>query len=76
MFKTQAVDELLNCLPKWANKSRTFEEDMELEISDAAKILVDHYTTQELRLWTGDFAALIDSPIDATTVRDMRVPME
>jgi hypothetical protein len=39
-YKQKALAELLKVLPQWANKARTFEEDIALEISDAARLLV------------------------------------
>ncbi|HSP67671.1 MAG TPA: hypothetical protein VLN48_08080 [Bryobacteraceae bacterium] len=71
MHKQQALDELLKVLPQWANKARTFEDDMELEINDTARVLIDSYTTKTARLMTGDFSALIDSPVRASVVEDM-----
>jgi len=53
----KALEELLEALPRWANKTRTFEEDMALEISDAARLLVDSYAKKAARLMTGDFSA-------------------
>jgi hypothetical protein len=71
MYKQQSVDELLKVLPQWANKARTFEDDMELELSDSARFLVDNYSTKTARLIVGDFSALIDSPVNASVVEDM-----
>jgi len=70
-FKQRAIDELLNALPSWANKSRTFEQDMALELNDAARILADSYAGQQVRLLAGDFSALINSPISASVVGNM-----
>lgn len=42
--KEQAFNELLKVLPQWANKDRTFEDDVELEIRAAARLLVDGYS--------------------------------
>jgi hypothetical protein len=69
--KRQAIDELLKVLPQWANNVRTFKDDMELEIRDAARFLVDHYTTKTARLMVGDFSALVDSPVNASVVAYM-----
>jgi hypothetical protein len=70
-YKQKAQEELLKALPRWANKTRTFEEDMALEISDAARLLVDSYAKKAARLMTGDFSALLDSPIDSSIVETM-----
>jgi hypothetical protein len=42
-FKQRSVDALLDALDDWSNNSNTFEQDMELEFHDAARIFVDEY---------------------------------
>ena len=66
MFKQRATDELIQVLPQWARKGRTFEEDMSLEISDAARLLIDSYADKAARLMIGDFSALTNAPIRAS----------
>jgi hypothetical protein len=66
LFKQRAIEELVKALPQWTNKGRTFEEDMNLEISEAARSLVDSYAKKTARLMMGDFSALTDSPINAS----------
>ena len=68
LFKQQAIEELVQALPQWANKARTFEEDMNLEISEEARLLVDSYAKKTARLMMGDFSALTDAPINASVV--------
>jgi len=70
-FKEQAVKELVNTLSNWAASKNTFEQDMELELRDAGRILMEQYAKKTGRLWTGDFSALVDSPISASVVGDM-----
>ena len=65
-FKQRSVDALLDTLDNWSGSSKTFEQDMELEFQDAARIFIDEYATKTARLYCGDFAALIDSPILAS----------
>jgi hypothetical protein len=48
------------------HEGRTFEEDMSLEISDAARLLIDSYTDKAARLMIGDFSALTNAPIRAS----------
>ena len=72
LAKQRALDELLNALPQWANKARTFEDDMVLEISDAARVLIDSYSDKAARLMMGDFSALTNAPINASVVESMR----
>lgn len=69
--KQQAVDALLDVLDKWAAADRTFEQDMELEFQDGARIYGDEYAKKAARLLHGDLAALIDSPISAGLVETL-----
>ena len=70
-FKEQAIDELVNTLSNWSASKNTFEQDMELELRDAGRILMEQYAKKTGRLWAGDFSALVDSPISASVVEDM-----
>jgi hypothetical protein len=70
-FKERAIDELVNTLSNWAASNNTFEQDMELELRDAGRILMEQYAKKTGRLWSGDFSALVDSPISASVVEDM-----
>jgi len=70
-FKQQAIKELVNTLGNWAASKSTFEQDMELELRDSARILIESYAKKVTRLWHGDFSALLDSPIDASVVEAM-----
>jgi hypothetical protein len=63
MFKQQAIDELIKAMPQWGKNGRTFEEDMRLEVSDSARLLIDSFAKRTARLMAGDFSALIDAPI-------------
>jgi hypothetical protein len=66
LFKQRAVDELLQALPQWAKKGRTYQQDMDLEISDTARLFVDSYADKAARLMMGDFSVLINAPISAS----------
>jgi hypothetical protein len=70
-YKQKALTELLRVLPQWANKGRTFEKDITLEINDSARLLVDNYARKVARLMTGDLSALLGSPINSTIVETM-----
>jgi hypothetical protein len=70
-FKERAIDELVNTLSNWAASKNTFEQDMELELRDAGRILMEDYAKKTGRLWAGDFSALVDSPISASVVEAM-----
>ncbi len=76
LLKQQSIEELLKVLPEWANKARTFKDDMNLEFHDQERLLVDGYTEKVRRLMMGDFSALIDSPISASVVESMRFVVE
>ena len=69
--KQRAVEELVNTLSNWAASKNTFEQDMALELSDSARILMENYARKTGRLWSGDFSALLDSPVSASVVEDM-----
>jgi hypothetical protein len=69
--KQRAIEELLKTLSNWAASTNTFEQDMELELRDSARILMESYEKKTARLWAGDFSALLDSPISASLVEDM-----
>jgi len=70
-FKQRALEELVNTLSNWATSKNTFEQDMTLELRDSARILMANYTKKTSRLWSGDFSALLDSPISASVVEGM-----
>jgi hypothetical protein len=70
-FKERAIDELVNTLSNWAASKNTFEQDMELELRVAGRILMEQYAKKTGRLWAGDFSALVDSPISASVVEDI-----
>ena len=70
-FKQRAVEELVNTLRNWATSKNTFEQDMALELRDSARILMESYAKKTARLWSGDFSALLDSPISASVVEHM-----
>ena len=70
-FKKQAIDELEKTLSNWKLSTNTFAQDLTLEFSDCARILVDNYAKKASRLLAGDFSALVDAPINAEIVGDM-----
>jgi hypothetical protein len=70
-FKQHAINELVNTLSNWAASKNTFEQDMELELRDAARILMEEYAKKTRRLWAGDFSAIVDAPISASIVEAM-----
>jgi hypothetical protein len=70
-FKRLAIEELVNNVGVWAASKNTFEQDMALELRDSARIFMESYTKRTARLWSGDFSALIHSPVCASVVNGM-----
>jgi hypothetical protein len=70
-FKQQALGELVKTLSDWAASTNTFEQDMDLEFRDSARLLAENYAKRAARVSAGDFSALLDSPVDAEIVEDM-----
>jgi hypothetical protein len=70
-LKRRAIEELVKTLGDWATSKNTFEEDMELELRDSGRILMENYRNKTSRLWAGDFSALLASPISACVVEHM-----
>jgi hypothetical protein len=70
-LKQRAIQELVNTLSNWATSKNTFEQDMALELKDSARILMESYAKKTARLWSGEFSALVDSPISASVVEAM-----
>jgi len=70
-FKQRAIEELVNTLSNWATSTNTFEQDMALELRDSARILMESYAKKTARLCSGDFSALLDSPINASVLQRM-----
>jgi len=66
LFKRRAVEELQQALPQWAKKGRSFQQDIDLEISDAARLVIESYAEKTARLMMGDYSALINAPIRAS----------
>ena len=69
--KQNAINELVKTLSDWASSKNTFEQDMELELRDSARILMEQYAKKTGRLWAGDFSALVNAPISASIVEAM-----
>lgn len=70
-FKRRSVDALLATLDDWQRSANTFEEDLELEFTDGARIWVDGYAKKTARIQFGDFSALLDAPVAAGIVETL-----
>lgn len=69
--KADAVDGLLNLFPGWRTSTNTFEQDKGLEHEAAANGYIDSYVTYFKRVISGDYAALMDSPVMCEVVLAM-----
>jgi hypothetical protein len=70
-LKSQAVDGLIKLFDEWQHSTQTFEQDVALEMRDAAKNYLNTYLTMAIRLEQGDVEAVLDSPIVAKVVKHM-----
>ena len=70
-FKQSSVDALLDALGGWQASSRTFEEDMELEFRDAARIFVEVYAEKAARAVCRRFLRPHRRPISASVMEDL-----
>lgn len=71
MFKQQTVIDLVDIFPQWRQSKQTLEEDVALEIHDAARGYLDAYYKFVARIGKGDYQALFDSPVVSMFVQDM-----
>jgi hypothetical protein len=69
--KQQSVDTLVKLFDEWKISANTFEQDVAVEMGDAAKNYLSSYLHMVRRLSVGDFSAAINSPIAANVVQNM-----
>ncbi|WP_416064236.1 hypothetical protein ACK9YZ_14130 [Rhizobium sp. ZK1] len=69
--KTDAIEGLIDLFPHWRNSTNNFEQDKMLEHEAAAKGYINSYVTYFMRLISGDYSALVDSPIMSQIVEGM-----
>lgn len=70
-LKGQAVDGLIGTFDQWRVSTRSFEQDVALEIHESAKNYLNTYVTMITRIAQGDYNALVDSPIVSQVVEQM-----
>lgn len=70
-LKRQGVEMLVDAFPAWRQSTNTFEQDVALELREAAKSYFDAYLKYVVRIANGDYAALLDSPIMAMVVQTL-----
>ena len=70
-LKRQSVEGLVDLFPAWRTSPHTFEQDVALELRDAAKGYIDSYVSYAARVAGGDYAALFDSPIMSMVMQSL-----
>jgi len=69
--KQNAVESLVAIFDSWRKDTTTFEQDVEAELLAAARGYVNAYSELVTRIGTGDFSALLYSPVRASVVENM-----
>ena len=69
--KTDAIEGLIDLFPHWRNSTNTFEQDKTLEHEAAANGYLNSYVTYFMRMISGDYTALLNSPIMSQVVQGM-----
>jgi len=70
-LKRQSVEGLVDAFPSWRQSANTFDQDVALEMRDAAKGCIDAYSDFVARVVGGDYAALVDSPATSMVVQSL-----
>jgi hypothetical protein len=70
-LKRQSVEDLVDVFPSWRQSTNTFDEDVALEMRDAARGYIDSYFKYAARVAGGDYVALFDSPIMSRVVQSL-----
>lgn len=70
--KAEAIGGLVDLFPSWRNSTNTFQQDVALEHKAAANGYINSYITYAKRMFSGDYAALLDSPIMSKVVHGMQ----
>lgn len=70
-LKQQSVQGLVDIFSDWRLSTNTFDEDVTLEVHAAVKGYIDSYIEYFLRLGSGDYSALYNSPIMSMVVESL-----
>jgi hypothetical protein len=70
-IKQQSVESLVDLFPAWRQSTNIFDVDVALEIQGSANGYIEHYFKYAVRVARGDYAALLDSPINAHIVESL-----
>jgi hypothetical protein len=69
--KKQSISDLVDAFPEWRASANTFEEDVALELHASGRSYFEAYVKYVMRIGSGDYSALIDSPIVSMIVQHM-----
>ncbi len=70
-LKRQSIEALVDLFPAWRQSSNNFDQDVALEMQDAAKGYIESYLKYAARVAGGDYSALFDSPIMSMVVQSL-----
>lgn len=70
--KTEAVSQLVALFDGWMHSGNTFEQDLKLEIADAARSYVGSFEEFVSRVCSGDINALLYAPVASQCVQTLR----
>lgn len=70
-MKRKSVELLVDAFPAWQKSTLTFEQEVAHELDGAARKYLHSYATYAVRIATGDFSAVLDSPTMALVVETL-----
>ncbi|WP_430471310.1 hypothetical protein [Thalassospira lucentensis] len=70
-LKSQSVSSLIDMFDDWRESQSTFEEDVLLELNDAAKGYLTTYFSYASRMSQGDFSAVLNAPVMSIVVQNL-----
>jgi hypothetical protein len=70
-LKRQSVEGLVSYFEGWRKSTNTFDQDVLLEVQAAGRGYIDSYLMYAARVASGDYSALLDSPIMSMVVQSM-----
>lgn len=71
LAKTRSTDGLIDLFDDWAKNATSFEADVDSEFVASAKGYIDAYLRYAVRVGSGDFSALLNSPVMSKVVEMM-----
>jgi hypothetical protein len=71
-LKAESIDQLVDdAFPSWRNGGSSFQDHVNLELTDAGKFYIKFYLDYVSRIVSGDYSANLDSPIMSMVVQHM-----